>query len=80
MVTDAERPGREGSVELREGVAHGLAEPVARDEGATDKDEDDERGEGDDDAAEDAAAFGSQCGFFRGEGFVGDYVGVGEMG
>jgi len=34
----------EGAVELRERVAHGLTEPVARDERADNNDEDDERG------------------------------------
>ena len=48
----------EGAVELRQRVAHGLTEPVAGHEGADDNDEDDERGEGDDDAAEDAATCG----------------------
>jgi hypothetical protein len=70
----------EGAVKLREGISHGLAEPVTGDEGADDNDEDDERGEGDDDATEDAAAGGLQRGLFGGEGLVGDYVGVGEMG
>ena len=32
------------------------------------------------DAAEDAAVFGLHRGFFGGEGFVGNYVRVGEMG
>jgi hypothetical protein len=71
---------RDGTVELRERVLYALAEPVVGDEGANDNDEDHERGESDDDAPEDAAAFGLQRGFFGGEGFVGDYVGVGEMG
>jgi hypothetical protein len=70
----------EGTVELGEGVAHGLTQPVTRDQGADDDDEDDEGGEGDDDAAEDAAAFGLQPGFFGSQGLVRDYVGVGEMG
>ena len=70
----------DGAVELRERVSHRLAEPVARDEGADDNDEDDERGEGDDDASEDTAACGLQRGLFGSEGLVGDYVGVGEMG
>jgi hypothetical protein len=71
---------RDGTVELWEGVLHALAEPVVRGEGANDNDEDHEGGESDDDAPEDASAFGLQRGFFGGEGFVGDYVDVGEMG
>jgi len=70
----------EGTVELGKGIAHRLAEPVARAKGANNNNEDDERRERDDDAAEDAAAFGLQRGFLGGEGLVGDYVGVGEMG
>jgi len=70
----------DGAVELGEGIVHGLAEPVAGGDEADDGDEDDERRESDDDAAEDAAARGLQCGLFGGEGLVGDYVGVGEMG
>ena len=71
---------RDGTVQLWERVLYALAEPVVGDEGANDNDEDHERGESDDDAPEDAAAFGLQRGFFGGEGFVGDYVGVSEMG
>jgi hypothetical protein len=70
----------DGAVELREGVAHGLAEPVAGGYEADYGDENDEGGEGDDDAAEDAAAFGLQRGLLGGEGLVGYYVGIGEMG
>jgi hypothetical protein len=69
-----------GTVELGEGVVHGLTEPVAGCDEACDRDEDDERGEDDEEAAEDAAASGLQRGFFGGEGFVGNYVRVGEMG
>jgi hypothetical protein len=53
---------------------------VAGGDEAADGDEDDERGEGDDDAAEDATAFGLQRGLLRGERLVGNYIGVGEMG
>jgi hypothetical protein len=53
---------------------------VAGGDEADDGDEDNERGKGDDDAAKDAAAFGLQRGLLRGEGLVGNYVGVGEMG
>ncbi len=70
----------EGAVELGERVAHGLAEPETGGEGADDGDEDDERGEGDDDATEDATAGGLERSLFGGEGLVGDYAGVGEMG
>lgn len=70
----------DGAVELGEGVVHGLTEPVTRGDEADDGDEDDEGGESDDDAPEDAAPFGLERGFFGGEGFVGDYVRVGEMG
>jgi hypothetical protein len=70
----------DGTVELGEGVVHRLAEPVACGDEADEGDEDDERGESNDDATEDAAAFGMQRGFFGGEGFVGNYVRVGEMG
>jgi len=69
-----------GAVKLGEGVAHGLAEPMARPEGADDDDQEDEGGEGDDDAEEDAATSGVERCLFGGEGGVGDYVGVGEMG
>ena len=69
----------DGTVELGEGVVQGLTEPVAGGEEADDGDEDDEGGEDDEEPAEDAAAFGLQRGFFGSEGFVGDYVGVGEM-
>ena len=54
----------DGTIKLREGVVHGLVEPVACDEVADDGDENHERCEGDDDAAEDAAAFGLQRAFF----------------
>jgi hypothetical protein len=67
------------AVELREGVAHGLAEPVAGPNGADDDDEENKGGEEDDDAEEDAAASGVEGGLFGSEGIVGNYVGVGEM-
>ena len=70
----------DGTVELGEGVAHGLAKPVARCDEADDGEENDEGGEDDDDAAEDAFALGLLRGLLRGEGLVRDYVGVCEMG
>jgi hypothetical protein len=42
--------------------------------------EDDERGEGEADTAEEAPAPGLPLGLFGGEGFVGNYFGVREMG
>ena len=70
----------DGTVKLGEGIAHGLAEPVARGDEADDGNEDDERGEDDDDTAEDAAALGLQRGLLGGKRLVRDYVGIGEMG
>jgi hypothetical protein len=70
----------EGAVELGEGIAHSLAEPVTGHDRADNDDENDERGEDNDDAAEDAAACGFERGLFGSEGLVGDYVGVGETG
>ncbi len=48
----------DSTVELGEGVLHGLAEPVAGGGEADDGEENDERGEDDDDAAEEASAVG----------------------
>jgi hypothetical protein len=70
----------DSTVELGKGVAHGLAEPVARDNQADDGGENDEGDEDDDDAAEDAAAFGLDGRLLWGEGFVWDDVGVCEVG
>jgi hypothetical protein len=71
---------RDGAVELRKGVRHRLAEPVAGGDEADDGDEQDEGGEDDDDADEDAAAPGLEGGLLGSEGVVGDDVGVGEVG
>lgn len=70
----------ESSVELGEGVVHGLAEPVAGGDETDDGDEEDQREESDEDAAEDSSAQGLERGFLLGEGLVGNYVGVGEVG
>jgi hypothetical protein len=56
----------DGTVELREGVLHGVAEPVAGGDEANDDEEDDECGEDYGDAADDAAAVGLPRGFLRG--------------
>ena len=74
---DGSREAGEGDspVELREGVAHGLAEPVTRDDEADDaekKDKDRQR-------EEDAATSSLPRSLFRAEGFVGDHVGVRQM-
>jgi hypothetical protein len=66
----------DGAFELRKGVVHGLAEPVARDDEADGGDKEDGGGEDEQGAADEQAT----AGFFRGEGLVGDYFGVGEMG
>ena len=66
----------DGAVELGEGVGHGLAEPVARGDEADDGDEEHGSDEGEQDAADEQAA----TGFSWGEGLVGDYFGVCEMG
>jgi hypothetical protein len=66
----------DGAVELREGVGHGLMEPVAGSDEADDGDEKDGDREDEEDAADEQAT----AGFFGGEGLVGDYVGVREMG
>jgi hypothetical protein len=70
----------DGAVKLREGVVQGLVEPVARGEGADDRDKNHERGERDEDSTEDSAAFGLPRGFFGGEWLVGNYIGISEMG
>jgi hypothetical protein len=70
----------DGAVELRKGVAHGLAKPVARRDEADDGEEDDERGEDEDGAAEDATLFGLESCFVRSEGFVWDDIRICEMG
>jgi len=69
-----------GTVELGEGVVHGLAEPVARGDEADDGEENDEGGEDDGDAAEEAAAVGLPGRLFWSERLVGDDVGRGEVG
>jgi hypothetical protein len=68
------------TVELREGVAHGLAEPVAGDDDANGCGQDDENDKDDDDAAEDAAAFGLEGRLLQSERLVGNDVGVCEIG
>ena len=69
-----------GAVELGKGVVHGLVDPVPGGDEGDGADDDDEGGEDDDDAEEDAAALGVQRGLLGGEGRVGNYVGVGEIG
>ncbi len=70
----------DGAVELWKGVVHGLVDPVPGGDEGDGADDDDEGGEDDDDAEEDAAALGVQRGLLGGEGRVGNYVGVGEIG
>jgi hypothetical protein len=70
----------DGAVELGKGVAHGLAEPVACGDEADDRDEDDEGGQDEGDAAEEAAALGLQRGLLRSKRLVGDDIGRGEVG
>jgi hypothetical protein len=70
----------DSTVELGEGVAHRLMEPVTGCEEAGDGDKDGEGGEDEDDAEEEAAAKGLLGGLLRGEGFVWDDVGVCEVG
>jgi hypothetical protein len=70
----------DGAVELGERVLHGLTEPVAGDDEADDGEENCEGGDDDGDAAEEAAAVGLLRGLLRGEGRVGDDVGICEMG
>jgi hypothetical protein len=60
----------DGAVELRKGVAHGLAEPMPGGDEADEGEEDNERSEDDDDVAEDATAFGLESRLVRREGFV----------
>jgi hypothetical protein len=69
-----------GAVELGKGVVHGLVDPVPGGDEGDGADDDDEGGEDDDDAEKDAAAFGVKRGLLGGEGRVGNYVGVGEIG
>jgi hypothetical protein len=59
---------------------HRLAEPVAGDDKADNREENCQSGDDDGDAAEEAAARGLPRGLLRGEGCVGDHIGVGEMG
>jgi hypothetical protein len=66
----------DGAVELGEGVGKGLAEPMAGGDEADDGDDEDEGGDDEEDAADEQAT----AGFFWGEGLVGDYFCVGEMG
>jgi hypothetical protein len=66
----------DGAVKLGEGVGHGLAEPVAGGDEADDGDQEQGRDEDEQDAADEPAA----TGFSWGEGLIGDYFGVGEMG
>ena len=70
----------DSTVELGKGLAHGLAEPVARGDEADDGEEDDERGEDNGDAAEDAAAFSLESHLLWSERLVGNDVRVGEVG
>jgi hypothetical protein len=70
----------DGTVQLGEGVAHGLAEPVAGGDKADDGDENDEGGEDDGDAAEDASSFGLEGCLLWSERLVRDNVGGGEVG
>ena len=70
----------DGAIQLGQGVAHGLAEPVAGGEDADDGEEDCEGGDDDGDAAEETAALGLQCRLLRAEGQVRDHIGVCEMG
>ena len=70
----------DGAIKLGKGVAHGLAEPVARGDESDDGEQDDERGEDDDDVAEDAAAFGLESRLVRSERFVWDHIRICEMG
>ncbi len=69
----------DGAVELREGVAHGLTNPVPREDEADDHQEKDDGSEDDDDATDDEAASGLLRELLRSEGDVGDRVGGGEM-
>jgi hypothetical protein len=84
VALDGDRGGEagdgDGSVELWEGVGHGLADPVAGGDESDDGADDDEGGKSDEDAEEDATAFGLERGLLGGEGGVGDYGWVGEMG
>ena len=65
---DGSGEARDGdrAVELREGVVHGLAEPVAGGDEADDGEENYEGGEDDGDAAEEAAAVGLPLDLLRG--------------
>jgi hypothetical protein len=84
VALDGDGSGKAGdgdrAVELGQGVAHGLMEPVAGGNEADDGEENDEGSEGDYDATEEAAAFGLEGGLLWGEGLVGDDVGGGEVG
>ena len=53
---------------------------MARRDCADNDGEDDEGGEDNDDAEEDAATLGLERGLFGGERGVGNYVGIGQMG
>ena len=61
---------------MRERVGHGLAEPVARGDEADDGDQEQGSDEDEQGAADEQAA----ARFSWGEGLVGDYFGIGEMG
>lgn len=82
MVVTLDEDGRreagegDGSIELRERVAHSLPEPVARKDVSDGGEQNDEDSQGDTDAT--AACLG--LGLFRGKRLVRDYAGVGEVG
>ncbi len=71
---------RDGAVELREGILHRVAEPLAGDDKADDSEENCQGGDDDGDAAEEATARDLPRGLLRGEGCVWDHIRVGEMG
>ena len=66
----------DGPVELRKRVAHGLTEPVTRDDEADDAKKKDE----DRQCEEEAATSSLPRSLFWAEGFVGDHVGVRQVG